>query len=285
MIEIGSQSSWNPGVFEIFKNIESYFQFAGIEILKHTISRVDLCTDFIDQPFKKFDFGNVEKWICRANHFGVFYSGRIASGISYGKGNLILRVYDKRKELSDKKATAKQEFFNHIWQETSSPVTRVEFQLRREAINELRYGAGKQKIETIYDLLYAQNAIWSYCVKHWARHTAIAVDWENKNHQRTPVSDFWKMVQDVKFLKNNPSDIARIKTKKDYVDAEALVNQGVGCLLAASACSIESTDQIEELLDIASEHLSIRVKNQMKCRYQELEQKIQTVINSNRLSI
>ncbi|MDA3897577.1 MAG: hypothetical protein PF482_15695 [Desulfobacteraceae bacterium] len=176
LIEIGSQSSWNPGVFKIFKNIESYFQSARIKILKHTISRVDFCTDFIDQPFKDYDFGNVDKWICRANHFGVYYSGRKASGISYGKGNLVLRVYDKRKELSDTRSTAKQEFFNSIWQDTLSPVTRVEFQIRRETIKEFRFGSGEQKIETIYDLLYAQNEIWSYCSKHWARHTATEVD-------------------------------------------------------------------------------------------------------------
>ena len=285
MIQIGSQSSWEPGIFEVYKNIESYFQSAGIKILKYTISRVDLCTDFIDQPFKNNDFGNNKKWICRGKNFAVYYSGRTASGIDYGKGKLKLRVYDKRKELTDKKSTAKQDFFNRIWQDTSSPITRVEFQIKRDAIKEFRFGPrNENKIQTIYDLLYAQNAIWSYCVNDWARHTATEVDWKNKNHQRTPVSDFWKKVQAVKFLENNPDGGSRIKLKKNYVDVDALIKQGAGCLLTAASCFIQSIDQIEILPDIAEKNLRNQINNQIKCRRQELEQKVQTVINSNKMA-
>ena len=277
-------SSWNPGVFEIFKNIEEFFHKCGIKILRHNIARVDLCTDFVKQRLRFVDIANVDKWICRAKHYGVYYSNRKCSGISYGKGDLIMRVYDKRLELSDRKSTSKESFFNDVWSDSDSPVTRIEFQIRREAIKTFRYGPKENKIETIYDLLFAQNALWSYCVNDWVRHTAKPVDWKNKNHARAKISKFWEMVRNIKFRQNNPGESIRRKKKENYVDVDALVKQGVGCLVAASACSLRSTAEMSKITSIALKHFYETFKNQLTGRYREVEQKIQTVINSNQLA-
>ncbi len=110
--------------------------------------------------FSKLELHHMEKWITRAVSSSVHYTGRTISGMSIGKGNLMCRIYNKRTELKVKRATAKEDFFNRHWGlnalDQTTPVVRVEFQYRREALTEFKTD-DLERIETLDDLKKSLN--------------------------------------------------------------------------------------------------------------------------------
>ena len=287
LIEIGSMSSHLPGVFEVYEQILKYLKSCGISVKKHHVTRVDLSTDFVNVDFQQLDLHHMNKWITRAVSSSVHFTGRKVSGMSIGKGNLMCRIYDKRTELKVKRATAKEDFFNRQWglnsRDQRTPVVRVEFQYRREALTEFKTDDFK-RIETLSDLKKSLNGLWAYSSKLWAKHCEHDVDRSNNHHSRDAVtSPFWKLVQRVSFDNENPN-LWRQREKKQYDNVEALINQGVGCFVSAMAATIESLDDFRQIASMASSRVWRELQFRLDYYEEELFQKVQIVFNRNNLN-
>lgn len=92
------------------------------------------------------------------------YMGRRFTGLRAGKGDLMLRIYDKTAEIAHRKKS----WFWNVWglEPGQATVWRVEFQIRRGMLKEFRDENG-QGIETLDDLLMRMDSLWSYLVKEW----------------------------------------------------------------------------------------------------------------------
>ncbi|MGD9817143.1 MAG: hypothetical protein AB7V04_00440 [Desulfomonilaceae bacterium] len=272
-LEIGSLSCWSPGFYEIYKRVKTFLSLHGGEIFKEIVSEVHLAADFIGTDIKTTELDNRSHWVALArkdgDHDGLVvqkrdpepdpdvlefdrdYTNRKFSGVRVGKGNLMLRIYDKVAELKCTRATHKQQIFSEIWSVSAydeQPVTRVEYQLRRPKLREFSDREGNQ-IHTVNDLLNALKSLWGYLTTEWTRHSDSPV---NRNHNQTKakVSEFWQKVQAVVwtgvfgYVRTHP-----VKHK----DIEMLRKQARGILMSVCASLEVQPDDIDKIVYLCKE--------------------------------
>lgn len=173
-ISIGSLSCQSD-VFDTLRRFKLWFKHHGIIWKNEKVSRLDICTD-ICCSIKDINIIDSSRYITRAEKHAVQFSAREVTGVQIGRGDIVLRIYDKIQEMIDKGAEAKQHFFGQKW--AYSPfvdVTRVEFQLRRKAIKE--FFPRKSDFKTVAKF---HERLWNYLVD-WFRLTEKPVDRENKH--------------------------------------------------------------------------------------------------------
>ncbi len=229
-VEIGSMPCWSPGHQEVVEAIIDQLQEVGGSILKIRVSRVDLCADCIGLPFLKTGLHKRKLWIKQARNFGLRGSGINYNSMDIGLGGRIaFRSYDKRNEL--KNNPAKESFFNEIWEldDEKTPVTRVEFEIKKKALKEF-------KIETYKDLLEKLPGLWDYLTNKWFR---LAEKPVNRTHQQeAKISSFWKIIQKVKWS-GIKQKLKRIRKPRRSIDM--LLDQAAG--IALSVGVIEKYDK------------------------------------------
>lgn len=287
LIEIGSISSHSPGPFEVFEQIIKYFKSCGISIRKHHVTRVDQSVDFVNIKISDFNLDDVNKWISRARTFSTYYINKALSGITVGKGDSMIRIYEKRTEMNEKRATAKQKFFNRKWglatDDKTTPIIRIEVQSRRKVLKEFRMD-GVKGIESMDDLEKSKGALFSYFINgDWARHCEEKVDRIHNHQSRFKLSKFWLLVQSVKF-DGGQKTLYRHREKNQYINVDAIIDQGVGCLVTAVAATLDSIDDFKQVSNKASSIVWNRLQYKLKFHESELLEKIQIAFNRNHLN-
>ncbi|MCI5219147.1 MAG: hypothetical protein D3914_08150 [Candidatus Electrothrix sp. LOE2] len=284
-VDIGSVSCWNPGYGETLAMVEELVSQYGGKIHKNGISEVHLCADCIGLELSELGIQSPDLWITRANKFHFFYDrrefsgislnqseGRLGisnkenidtvgslheSGLSAGEGDISFRVYNKVLEL--KRDGAKQSVFASVWGKTeydNQPVTRVEFQLRRPVLRQL-------KVNTLEELFEKLGGIWAYCVGDWAVFCNTAPDRENRHQDRADVHPWWIVMQSIDW--NTYHSVAREKILPQK-DKYQLADQMVGCALNLAAIERCPLD-IDSIVD----HLQIEVEQWCRRKIQELD--------------
>jgi hypothetical protein len=129
-----------------------------------SVTRCDLCLDF--QGWTPPD--KPTAYTTRAKKFRPFYDHARFTGVSVGSGALMARIYNKTEELKE----SGKEWFYPIWRRSaafdpSQPVWRLEFQLRRVALQSFRLGSRDRRISTFADLLPETGAIWRHLTSRW----------------------------------------------------------------------------------------------------------------------
>lgn len=247
-LEVGSMSCWSPGYREIYNDACNMLLDLGAIMTKERVSEIHLCTDIIGVSVNDIPITLQDHWICRAHRFTPEYYRKKLTGVSLGKGNMILRVYDKVEEL--KKDSEKSSLFYTIWEIDPSdnlPVTRFEFQLRRPTLLQFQ-----GKINTLNDLENHLGSIWKYCSHEWARLTNEPVD---RNHHQSRSTDHpvWELVQSVPWLGH--SNVIR-QHQKLHKDPYRLGKQflGIGMTLASfEDCPADDVDSISAIAHTALE--------------------------------
>ena len=89
----------------------------------------EVITDFVGQELAQLGITNKDRWINKAHKFSVHHDRTHIEGVSIGKGNIMLRIYDKVRELT-KQSPHKIPVFEEVWSLNpydSYPVTRVSY--------------------------------------------------------------------------------------------------------------------------------------------------------------
>ncbi len=240
-LEIGSVSCWAPGYQETYQAILHMIEKFGGIVIRERVSEAHLCADVIGVAVTDHDITNEEKWITRAHNFDTHYHHRKLSGICMGKGNFMLRVYDKVRELKTK-STHKQELFREAWGLNTfdeTDVTRVEFQLRRPVLREFT-------TNTLADLLDRLNTLWSYCTSEWCKFTTEAVD-RNHHQSRAETHPFWKGIQEADWEGDKEARRLRLQQVKDI---PRLKRQMAGLGMSMAAGYGKAPDDLEGIISI-----------------------------------
>ena len=207
----------------------------GFTVTDETISRADFQTMFFRpvQDFIEPIFMN--RSVMRARDDKFFRSGGKITGFTCGS-KVVLRIYDKRVELLKKPDEVKLslEINECLGGELPDDLTRVEFQLRREAL-------AYMGVKTVQDLLERETAIVDFLTYDWFR---ILKDEKKKNHtSEQKMSPLWEEVR-AAFMEYFPGSLKerkpidrKLKGRRSVIcSADSLVKQAVGCL--ATACSL-----------------------------------------------
>lgn len=271
-IEIGSVSCWEPGWEYIYNRLLSWIHIYGANIVQEKISEFHITADLLNVQFSKSDFENRYKWITRANKWKIEGEFDHVNYIAFGKGNMMLRVYDKTAEL--KKDGAKQAVFNSIWRKkinsTPEHVTRIEYQLRRPVFKELG-------IDTVKTLRRKLNAVWQYCACDWSRFCTSKIDRKNKNHKRSKLSFLWSIVQSLEFKKGRIYKLVRKKTLLHDIDS--LKKQAAGCLLSICAALGQDHDDFRGHISTAFAFIDQQIKENFKTDYSAYVRKMDVKLN------
>ena len=193
-------------------HIKDLIELFGGKIRKTGVTEVHLCADFIGCEISDLGIHNFTQWITRATKFHAHYESSkftgvsldqsfgqlgisdskfdevgiiVENGISVGLGDIALRIYDKVLEM--KRQPSKQSIFSSVWGQdeyNGQAVTRVEFQLRRPVLRQL-------KVNTLEDLFQKAGGIWEYCTQSWSRFCTDPVDKKNRHHDRAETHPFW----------------------------------------------------------------------------------------------
>lgn len=252
-IEIGSLSCWTPGFEKVYLDIKGFLRLNGAKIVKERVSEAHIAADFVGTDIKALDLEDQNKWIMKSTTYDLYYKHRRFSGLAIGKGDLMLRIYDKVLELKTQRATHKQEVFAEIWDVPSydtKPVTRVEFQIRRPKLREFNKENEENRIDTVSDLAESLTSLWKYLTKDWVRHTLKAVDRENKNQTKSVLSEFWTNVRSIvwtgllEFTRNHPPK---------HKDIDSLRKQARGILMSICAALGIAPDDIDKIVAISQD--------------------------------
>lgn len=177
------------------------------EVVGERVRRLDLCADVAGLDIRDVD---LDGWVKpsrarveRANASDVekspelrqYHRGGRLTGYTICPGNpLSCVVYDKLEELSTMRpeklagesATWKQEGWNG-----KSPITRIEFRLRSEALHELGCRDGLTRFQEKLD------SIWAYCTRMWLR---LVLPWTHSRIARCEIHPAWEVLRKVTFV-------------------------------------------------------------------------------------
>lgn len=247
--EIGSESCWSPGYDAIYQRFTQWLSAVGGTIQRNQISEVHLAADFIGVAIGSLLIDDKSKWITRSTKFAFYGSHRKLETFSLGKGDLMLRIYDKIQEL--KYAPQKLCTFMDAWQLqklSNTDVTRVEFQIRRNILKDIRTSPTAQTgIDTYENLTDSFNSIWTHCTQTWSRHCSTPVDSFNKHQSRATNSQFWNDVTNINWEGGEIRTKQKPRPKKDYV---ALRKQYLGIGMTLAAFHEVNTEDIDHIIDI-----------------------------------
>lgn len=230
-VEIGSLSLHELGLNTIEERLESWISLLGGFIDRQKLSRVEMAADLIGVDIAIIGIDQSLSWITRASDTAVHQCNRKVNSVRAGAGDLILRIYDKRLEMTRKKASAKEELFNSLWNDTNSPVTRVEFQIRKRILK-------RMAITSITELFTRSNSLWEYLSHEWFRIADHIVNRNNTEDAR--IHPFWKVVQQVTW--HGFTSIQRAK-KVIRRNIDQLMKQGIGCLESVAIAMRRTADR------------------------------------------
>ncbi|WP_143170639.1 hypothetical protein [Desulfopila aestuarii] len=292
LIDIGSASCWAPGYKTVLEYVTKLLRIYGGKVVRNSVSEVHFCVDFIGLPIEELDLGDHNKWITRANKFNSFqdrakFSGiqlmqdegdlgfSIETGIRLGLGDICLRVYDKVYEI--KRNNSKQSLFASVWGKegyNDCPVTRVEFQLRKNVLKQFR-------CISLEDLYRKASGLWAYCTYKWSRFCEEPFDRENRHQDRARIHPWWKQVQAVKWGGLQTVIRKKLLAQKDK---KMLRDMMGGCALNIAAIRMVNSQNTEEIIAVMTAEIEEwaraldKQKNQRTGR-SELQEKMETKIN------
>lgn len=275
-LHIGSLSSQDD-VLRVIREITGWLSLFGVKVVKDTVSRVDVCCDMLqdikDESLLLYDD---ERFVTCSRWFGFFKECKKVTGVQFGKGDVVLRMYDKIVELNKSSHKEhKKTFFYNMWLgilDTSKhyskemmknslindelTVTRVEFQLRKKFLDDfLTHGS-------FSDFLNNINDIWVYLTRDWIRHSANEIDRENRHQDRVEISAFWEAVSSALWVHAGKT---RVKKRHLYKSEKGLREQLQGLLVTLCAGkgyeSLNFFGMIGEVQKIAREEILLAMKN------------------------
>ena len=195
------------------------------------VSRIDVCAD-------------VQGWVptqdemlgmaCPATYRAIHLSGQQPQTFQYGKGDVVLRVYDKTAELDH----SGKAWMPEVWREcegydASLPVTRIEAQLRSKPIKELGFSSATRVIAE-------SGTIFEWVLREWCQ---LRVPNGDKKVTRWPEHPVWSSVRATALT---DTQCERARRKSELLPLEEAAKRLVG-LVALAASHYGDTTYIHAL--------------------------------------
>jgi hypothetical protein len=222
-----------------------YFFPEGVQLVA---SRIDLHADTQGWTPTPADF---DRFICRGVRRKLYVEpqqrhgfGRKLSGFTFGKGDVVARIYDKTLELT----TRGQDWPTVLWGERDgeAPVWRIEFQFRREALQTVR-------IRTVEEAITLRQSLWEYGM-HWL---SLRVPSHHAKPSRWPEADVWMALRTVRV---GAESAPLIRERVRAADERRLVSGFLGYTssLAAMSGANDVKGAVQRALPLSERYLRER---------------------------
>ena len=259
----------NGGVEGLIHWIYLFFVKLQCSVRKISVSRCDFCIDLPNVSIESLRSAHFRKdFVTRSKSHSVVEDGGTvdkdtwrylqSKGLTlyYGRSPLTLRCYDKLAELDHKMNPRKwQAMVLRRWGgEEPVHATRVEFELRREALKQ-------RGIDTIEDLFHKRTAIVEYLTGEWFRYVKKPRGQKEKRKCRWPVHPVWKTVQggfSSVFGGSMDRDLSPLP--KAECDVSALGKQAFGVVMKAAECQGEELGSYQDFMRYCSKFFQSAAK-------------------------
>jgi hypothetical protein len=145
------------------------------------VSRIDLFVDFASAV--DMESWNREAWVTKASGMSQYAEDRTCTGWLIGAGStLMARLYNKQIEIQKSGKTYLEPLWREAGWDAIQPVWRLEFQFKREILDQL----GLSSLPSVLENL---NGLWSYVTTEWLKLT-IPSD-TDKTRSRWPIHPLW----------------------------------------------------------------------------------------------
>jgi len=243
---------WRHGWRGCYTRVRSWLD-GWANVVGHHVSRVDLCMDLnLPLPVVDLRVGEVVTPAKNKSEFFIqhHFKGLDETGYTFGQGKLRCRIYDKLAEIDH----SQKMWFKDLWRKQGwngrSPVTRVEFQARRDFLRTMQ-------IETVEDLENQMADLWRYYTgaKGWVSLREQSPT--DSNRRRWPIKDFWLAVVKSSSAFGVVTGIVRLTQRKPRVDTLNRLAQGVlVTLMALTVDPVGSNPRLEDIQLYARSWLS-----------------------------
>jgi hypothetical protein len=227
------------GVERAVSMVEGWLDLAVMEARAPLgVSRLDLYCDF--QGWIPV-VGDLDQFSCRATRRSLFevagqthLVGRRFSGFTFGKGDVVCRIYDKTLLMAGRGEHWQEE----VWadRDPELPVWRLEFQLRRRALRRF-------SLETLDQARDARQSLWGYLTE-WISLRNPGVD---GNRSRWKEARTWSDLRSARL--GSPSS-PLVPARRREAAQERLVRGFLG--YASSLGAAGPSDDLEQVLHWAA---------------------------------
>ena len=238
LMRFGSGACW--------ARVEEWMEALGAEVVRACIGRVDLCVDLpgteIDQLDRPYRLGHYVSRARLSAEYGLetplvnHRFGRQSTGFRLGGGDKRVRAYDKLRETQNE-PEKRALLVARRWGGLPKAASRVEFQLRREALKE--YG-----IDSVDDYFGKRDAVaWDLCA-NWFRLTEGPVDPKHPERSRV-LPLWWDVAKAFADWAGDSIEVDLTPLPKGIVDLDHLKKQLYGLtqsILVRSEVSVESVE-------------------------------------------
>lgn len=145
-VKFSSEGLWRNGAQAQLLAIDQFAKSLSLRPTREpAVGRVDWATDFY---MPELDF-ELDHFVSKAKKDRMWRSDRRAQSFTFGKGALVLRVYDKSAEIREE---SHKEWFPELWGRADH-VWRAEFQARREHLKQFGIRTPDDLFDHQYDVL------------------------------------------------------------------------------------------------------------------------------------
>lgn len=231
-VQISSELLTSKSVENILAKLDLIIHSLGSPSGSARISRVDLCMDFFCKG--EFDFAKVisDDFKTKAEFINAYYLNKRLSGFVIGKGDVSCRIYNKLEEIKK----SGKEYLKDLWKQKGwlypSPVWRVEFQFRREFLQQV-------SIYHLEQLLNNRENLWKYATVGWLE---LVVPNEDSNPSRWPMHPAWLEITQSCNQHDAPS-VQRVPKERLPSDESLFIN---GLSAITSFMAREGISEVDE---------------------------------------
>lgn len=175
-VKFRSQPLWQYGALSLHQRFMAWADSVGFHAIRpESLSRVDFTFDY---RLSEIDF-NEDSVVSLSKKDNKYRDEGKTNGLVYGKGETILRIYDKVLEIAEQSGKV---WLFQLWGGLSENVWRIEWQTRQTPLR--RFG-----IRTFDDLISLQGDLLRYLV---TQHDSLRIQTEDSNRSRWPVHPLWQ---------------------------------------------------------------------------------------------
>lgn len=173
-----SEALWRLSIWQLHQNFIDWAANLGYRAVKpETMTRLDFCFDYA-LPTVDFEW---DQFLTLSTKDSQHREDGKAQTFTFGKGDVVLRVYDKVVEIKQQSAKV---WFYDLWGQDHD-VWRIEWQVRKEVLR--RFG-----IRTFDDVRNRLGALLQYLA---TEHDTLRVPTADSNQSRWPLHPLWTDLQ------------------------------------------------------------------------------------------
>lgn len=173
-----SQALWRESLTDLHAKILTWATGVGCDVQQaETLSRVDFCFDY---SLVQRDF-DADSFVSQSDKDSQHREHGTIQTFTLGKGDVVLRVYDKIAEIRQQSAKV---WFYELWGQEEH-VWRIEWQVRKPVLK-------KFWIRTVADLQEHQGMLLHYLAEY---HDTLRSRIDDTNRSRWPLHPLWTDLQ------------------------------------------------------------------------------------------